>query len=94
MNNKANQEAVKFAGELGKQYGIGAGEAYGFTQQLQQLGADEAASQEIASVAAYASDLAGIPFNNVVKDLAESSEFVATHFAGYPLKAAGVTALV
>lgn len=87
LNNKANQEAVKFAGELGKQYGIGAGEAYGFTQQLQQLGADQAASEEIAAVAAHASNLAGIPFSNVVKDLSESSEFVAQNFAGYPEKA-------
>jgi hypothetical protein len=87
LNNKANQEAIKFAGQLGKQYGIGAGEAYGFTQQLQQLGADQKASEEIAAVAAHASNLAGIPFNNVVKDLAESSEFVSTMFAGYPQKA-------
>ena len=94
LNNKANQEAIKFAGQLGKQYGIGAGEAYGFTQQLERLGADQAASQEIAAMAAYASDLAGVPFNNIVKDLAESSEFVATQFAGYPQKAVAAAAKI
>lgn len=92
LNNKANQESVKFAAELGKQYGIGAGEAYAFTEQLQQLGADKAASEEIAAVAAHASNLAGIPFSTITKDLAESSEFVATQFAGMPQKAVATTA--
>ncbi len=87
LNNKANQESIKFAAQLGKQYGIGAGEAYGFVQQLQQLGADKKTSEELAAVAAYASEIGGVSFNNVVKDLAESSEFVARNFAGYPEKA-------
>lgn len=92
LNNKANQEAVKFSAELGKQYGIGASEAYGFTQQLQQLGADASASQEMAAVVAHASNLAGIPFNAITKDLSESSEFVATQFAGMPQQAVATAA--
>jgi hypothetical protein len=91
LSNKANQESIKFSTALGKQYGMAAGEMYGFTQQLQTLGADQNTSEQLTAWVAKTSELAGISFSTITKDLAESSEFIAMNFAGLPEEAVKAT---
>ena len=88
LTNKSNQEAVRFASSLGKQYGMAAGEVYGIQTAFQELGADQELSQGLTAYLATASDLSGISFKTITKDLAEASEFVTLHFQGMPKQAA------
>ena len=88
LTNKSNQEAVRFASSLGKQYGMAAGEVYGIQTAFQELGADQELSQGLTAYLATASDLSGISFKTITKDLAEASEFVTLHFQGMPEQAA------
>jgi len=87
LNNKGNQESIKFASALGRQYGMAASEVYAASQQLQQAGASQETADNIMAWGAKAADLAGIPFKNITKDLAESSEEVALYFNGMPKQA-------
>ena len=88
LTNESNQEAVRFASSLGKQYGMAAGEVYGIQTAFQELGADQELSQGLTAYLATASDLSGISFKTITKDLAEASEFVTLHFQGMPKQAA------
>lgn len=88
MNNKSNQEALKFSSMLGRQFGVSAGEVYGMGQQFEQMGADQTLAQNITAWTAKAAELNGIPFKNITKDLAESSKEVALYFRGMPKQAA------
>lgn len=88
LNEKANQESIKNAAALGKQYGIATEEIYGISQQFQTLGADSTVADNLTAWLSTASDLSGIPFSTITKDLAEASEMVAVHFKGMPKQAA------
>ena len=88
ISNKANQESIKFAANLGSQYGVAAGEVYGISQQFKMLGADSEVSDNLTSWLAKSSELSGIPFSTFTKDMAEASELIATHFDGMPKQAA------
>lgn len=88
LSNKANQESINFAANLGSQYGMAAGEVYGLSQQFKTLGANSEVADNLTAWLAKSSELSGIPFATLTKDMAEASEMIATHFDGMPEKAA------
>jgi len=87
ISSEAAQESIKFSAALGKQYGMAAGEVYKLSSQFETLGADQGLAENLTAAAAHAADLNGIPFKNIAEDLANNSEFIATHFSGMPKKA-------
>lgn len=88
ISKESNQEAIKFAANLGKQYGMAAGEVYAIGQQFKQIGASQEVSDNLTAWMAKASDISGIPFSTFTKDMTEASELISTHFDGMPKQAA------
>ena len=88
LSNKANQESINFASNLGSQYGMAAGEVYGLSQQFKTLGANSEVADNLTAWLAKSSEISGIPFATLTKDMAEASEMIATHFDGMPEAAA------
>lgn len=88
LSKKENQESVKFAANLATKYGVAAGEVYNMTQLFQQMGASVEDSEGLTAWLGQASELAGIPFDNISKDLAENANYIANRFGDAYVNAA------
>lgn len=88
LSKQSNQDMIKFAASLGKTYGISSAEAAGLVGQFKNMGASMEESKGLSLWLAQASELAGISFSEVTKDLAESTREVALYYQGMPKQAA------
>lgn len=88
LSKQSNQEMIKFAASLGKTYGISSAEAAGLISQFKGMGASMEQSQGLSLWLAQASELAGISFKEVTKDLADSTQEIALYYRGMPKDAA------
>lgn len=88
LSDVANQRAIQFATTLGKAYGASTDEIYKMSQGLQQIGADQTMAENLTAYLAKASELSGISFATITKDLTDASDLVAERFQGMPKEAA------
>jgi hypothetical protein len=88
LSDKSNQTAIQFATTLGRAYGAATEEVYKMSQGLQEIGADQTMAENLTAYLAKASELSGISFSTITKDLTEASDYVAQHFQGMPKEAA------
>jgi methyl-accepting chemotaxis protein len=88
LSKQSNQELVKFATHMGKNYGMATGEVVKLTEQFKQLGADQEQAKGLTAYLAKAGELSGIPFDTLAKDLVDAGDMLYTRFKGMPKLAA------
>lgn len=81
LKDKDVVNSINLAGVLGKQYGIAADQIYQASTALSTAGLSPEASDNMLAYLSTASDLSGISFDNITKDLNESTAEIAMYFS-------------
>lgn len=88
QSNKDSKELAINLVEVGKYFGYGNAEAVELHKTFTKLGASDKLSLQLQKNVGLMSEMAGLSPQIVAQDLIDSSEEVATYFAGMPDKAA------
>lgn len=84
LQQKGGEELMLQLSEIGKLFGYGVEVATEMHQQFRAMGADDTLAKRMQGNIAVMSDLMGIPVADVMKDMADSAEYMSTFLSRNP----------